>query len=240
MTRRIVLIPFLTSNSFESIISTRGGNIFPETEQNEENSAKQLAEVYAHKKRIEQYPDSPKRQAVLDELAPVYDMMKDTLRKATAARAKATKPGWRKIAATDIYCSDTMGLNRALGELTEADDTLYIRGHCCAGGSTLQSADHKVDVVVKDVIDLMAPGLRKSFSGKIKIFACESGIGAGTRESFASRFKKAIVHKGWINAQVYGYDHTVNTYIIRDDGHKSIVGDGVTPAERARSHRVPV
>lgn len=95
-------------------------------------------------------------------------------------------------------------------------------------------------MVAKDIIDLMAPGLQKTFPGKIKIFACESGIGADTKESFASRFKKAIVHKGWVNARVYGYNQTLNTYIVRDDGHKSIMGDGVTPGARASSQRVLV
>ncbi|HEV2675378.1 MAG TPA: hypothetical protein VGV37_12620 [Aliidongia sp.] len=233
MSKRIVLIPFPTDNSQEHLFSTKGGNILPETIQQEEDAARSLSETHRLVQKVESFPDSPKKQIVLSEIQGAHNINKENLRKARTNREESTKPGWRRIAATDIFCSNTVGLARVLADLFEADDVLYIRGHCAAGSPMLQSSDHEIDIAIPDIIALLANGLPKVYPGRIKLFACESALGLNAKESFAALFKKTLVNKGWVNARVVGYGESLNTFIVRADGHKS-----ATDGTRAKDNKV--
>ena len=89
---------------------------------------------------------------------------------------------------------------------------IYIFGHCSAGSNTL-SNDDNVHLTYQEVADtLETSGLKKIFSGAIKIFACESGAPVGVTMSFAKKFAKHMFSdKKYMLARVYGYTKPLNS-----------------------------
>jgi len=206
MPNRIVLIPFSEAASAEHLLSTRGGNVEPHTEQ----TFTQIATLY------EQWKKNPNTNPeVLKKAKQTYDKAAENVR-------NATRPSWKKIDPQNVVCRNSPLLAAALQKLTAVDDTLYIRGHCEAGGEILQSSDRNEKIDVDGLFKILNGKLDKKFPGKIKIFACESSVDVFLWDSFAKRFAIKLSKEGWINCSFYGYKEKLNTY-IRDDvsGHKT-------------------
>lgn len=94
----------------------------------------------------------------------------------------------------------------SLADLTTARDTLYILGHCDTGSDNLKSVDSSHKISAKDLASLLkSSGLPKEFSGKVKVYACFSGIGTSQSESFALRFKRSMVAFEYLTCTIEGY-----------------------------------
>ena len=147
-------------------------------------------------------------------------------------------PGWNKVQPDRIVCTDSPHLVAVLASLG-AGDTLYIRGHCSAGGSLLESSDHTVTIGISNLVALLNGKLPGTFSGKVKIYACESGASTGAfwwkEESFAKKLSDAMIGAGWNACGYYGYTEELSTWVV--NGHKRV---GADHSKRARSVRVRV
>jgi hypothetical protein len=155
-------------------------------------------------------------------------------RAATAFGSKAI--GWRAIRQIDVFCSDTKGLGGAISALKSKDDQLYIRGHCSEGAKELTSSDRKKTVDVDTLADALKElGLSPQFEGRIKIFACVSGVDRDTQKSFAYRFAESLTSRGYIRLQVIGYTEKLYTFIVDDKGYKL-----TETGARAKTAQVPI
>ncbi|MFJ7792702.1 hypothetical protein [Pseudomonas sp. NPDC096950] len=107
-------------------------------------------------------------------------------------------------------------LKSAIEGCTGPEDHIYVYGHCAPG----------VDLIAKDVngkIGLDSVGLailfvkklelNKAFAGKIKIYACFSGVPDGENKSFAARFKSIMTRAKYPNCQVVGYSMNLSDYL---------------------------
>jgi hypothetical protein len=172
---------------------------------------------------------SPKMQ----EIARVVAKYKSSYDRETRSRANAIVPIWNKVDAADVVCADSKTLAGALAKLKSRVDTLYIHGHCASGSHTLQSADHKINITVEDLIEILKGKLNRKFAGKIKIFACQSALDTQDSDSFAKTFATKLSKKGWVNCTFYGYTERLSAFKRDVDGHK-ITDDG-NRASLARS-----
>lgn len=147
-------------------------------------------------------------------------------------------PGWGKVSPDRIVCADSPNRAIVLASLG-AGDTLYIRGHCSAGSSQLQSSDHTVNIGVQGIIGLLTGALPVGFAGKLKVYACESGKSSGmlwwAEESFAKKLSDAMILAGWNACAYYGYTEELSTFVV--NGHKRVKTDHT---RRAQSVRVRV
>lgn len=148
------------------------------------------------------------------------------------------RQGWGKVAPNNIICQDSPHRSTVLSSLG-AGDTLYVRGHCTAGSSVLQSSDHTVNVDIPTIVGYLENELPYGFSGKVKVYACESGSSSGAlwwkEASFATKLSNAMINKGWNACSYYGYTAELSTYVV--NGHKRKRTDHTV---RAKSLRVQV
>jgi hypothetical protein len=178
-------------------------------------------------------------EAQVDTLSPLVS--KDNVEAAfmeDACKPIITMPGWNKVAPDRIVCADSPNLATVLASLG-AGDALYIRGHCAAGSSLLASSDRKATIGISSLVALLDGKLPKTFSGKVKIYACESGASSGAMwwkgESFAKKLSDAMIGEGWNACSYYGYTKELATWVV--NGHKRV---GADHSKRAKSVRVKV
>jgi hypothetical protein len=118
--------------------------------------------------------------------------------------------GWN-VEDADIICSDSTNLATKLGGLNRPSDVLYIRGHGMPGDDELESSDHTAVVTVKEIVGMLRGDLRKSFSGIIKIYACNSATDGQLNKSFTQQFADAMFSAGYKSCSFYGYTETLST-----------------------------
>jgi flagellar motor protein MotB len=240
MPERVVLIPFPIANSEEHLATTKGGNSAPNAEAHlqEAQNALGLAQDLAARLSTMQVTTAEQEQrrvGVLQRNAQHVQTLTANLARAQEQRDLAIRPSWRKITATDVVCSDSPELGDALRRLQSAEDMLYIRGHCSRGSAILESSDHAVTITYRDVVRLLEGRLAKFFPGRIKVFGCETATSSPGADSFAQRLADRLAEKGWVYVQVLGYTHTLNSWILSPEGHKT-AADG----RRASSVRAAV
>jgi hypothetical protein len=100
-----------------------------------------------------------------------------------------------------------------LGERANPNDTLYITGHCVAGGNFLQSPDEKVKCSISDLIKYLQP-LPKTWPGRMKINGCESassGFWSGSSQPFAKQLHDELRTAGY-ECSIFGYTHTITAW----------------------------
>lgn len=111
-----------------------------------------------------------------------------------------------------VYLSDE-SWQAELARLGTSDtDQLYIVGHNEREVGTLSAsgANYTVQIDADGLMDLLDPVLMEGFGGTIKIFACESALGAtnGGSESLAQRFAE-LAHRKWPRCTIVGYNRTI-------------------------------
>lgn len=123
---------------------------------------------------------------------------------------------WNRIIPKHIFCMDSNKLAKRLGELKDASDVLYIRGHCCAGSSKLESSDHRKTISASDLVAALAGKLDTAFPGKIKLYGCSTSEGWGPSmwryEAFAQQFADLMWKGRYRRCGFYGYSTSVTTY----------------------------
>lgn len=96
------------------------------------------------------------------------------------------------------------------------EDQIYVYGHC-APGVDLIAKDFNGNVGLKsmDLAFMFARTLKltEAFAGKIKIYACFSGVDVKENKSFAARFKNIMTKARYANCQVVGYSMNLSDYI---------------------------
>jgi hypothetical protein len=251
MPYRVVLLPFPKAASFETLVSSLGGNAVPSTEDRLRRAKQKYDDLVSlitknnhwvtllNKRRIttnylvsllteEGIPTkiSALKSDPIDEMQEIGDALvtvKSVYDQAKRQRDDAIQQRWNKIDPQDVVCADSKTLRSALRKLKSADDALYIRGHCAAGQKTLESSDHTTQITVQDLINILEGKLPKVFPGKIKIFACESALDTADSRSFAKRFATSLSKQGWGNCTFYGYSEKLHTFIRDVNGHKTAV-----------------
>lgn len=117
--------------------------------------------------------------------------------------------------------------------------TIYVRGHGRSGSGKLSPTNQEgtTDVTPEGLYeDFVEGGLDKTFAGRIKFYACESGLGGAA--SFACRCASLFRKKGFDQARFFGYIGAMTGAYHEHEGawHKfTVPGD-----ERARTLRRPV
>lgn len=223
MPEHIVLIPFYTANSDEHIRSIKGGHAPFQKEDKVQQAKAKLEDLDIKIAKLQSTGNVPEELIRARAMAHEY-----------AEKGLAKRKGWRKVKADDIVCLDSLDLAGALNRLHEADDVLYIRGHCEPGSKALQSSDYMQTIGVADLVAKLEGKLDKQFSGRIKIFACNSATD-GTGQSFAYQFADKLADAGWVKARVIGYSSELSTFISDPRGYKTAEGGG-----RARDAQVEV
>jgi hypothetical protein len=111
-----------------------------------------------------------------------------------------------------------------------------MRGHCSAGLSHLESSDHTQTVSIDEIIKILKNRLNTDFSGKFKIYACESGKSSGAlwwkEDSFAKKLSDAMIKSNWTKCKYYGYTEELSTWVI--NGHKRVGADHNIRASKVR------
>lgn len=234
-----VLLPFPMENSEKQLLSTKGGLTshapVDVVEKHRNNFAKAKELKAAARIRLESdgvEEGSPEFESEMSKLAPHFAKVRANYREAKAMLAAETKPGWRGIPGGAIICADSPNLTAVLRQLRGPDDVLYIRGHCSAGSGTLSSSDSTLAIDAGELVDLLEEGLSTSFSGRIKVFACESAVNMWRRKSFATRFADELVDRGYVRARVFGYTSDLKTW-TDSEGHKR-TKDGTRASEVAQ------
>jgi hypothetical protein len=251
MPNKIVLIPFAEADSFENLISTRGGNMVPETEKAkvilEEEYKKKLdvlRKINVHR-RLEipanAHPltlisalkdeSDPKAREIGAEL----EKARNDYIRAKKQRDQAITEGWKNIEFGNVVCADSNNLVPALRKLQAKDDKLFIRGHCGEGKAILMSCNGCATIAVDELIKILQGKLNKKFPGKIIIYGCKSAKDTVVSESFASGFANEMVEQGWINCRFFGYNEKVMELVDRDTGQRV-----TTAGNRAKMARVEV
>ena len=225
MSNRIVLIPFPEAVSFEHLVSTRGGNAVPQTE-NLFLQAKTQYESLVNALNQNGLSTDPavlkgSQNLKVHEIGDTLELLKVNYDKTKVNLDNSIMRGWKKIDPQDVVCSDSMLLASTLAKLQAADDSLYVRGHCADGLDELESSDHTQTISVDDLVKILDGKLDKKFPGKVKIYACESSKDTVDSESFAKRFATALSKRGWINCTFYGYSEILKTFIEDISGHKT-------------------
>ncbi|NHZ83737.1 hypothetical protein F2P44_31380 [Massilia sp. CCM 8695] len=235
----VVLIPFELAHSAEHLISTKGGNIDPGAQARLSNAQSALATIQSKITLLGTMQNSSRAATILQQFRDQETEFTDLRDRAIESVAAAQRPGWNKIVATNIVCTDDPYLNGALNLMQGVDDVLYIRGHCAPGADALQSSDHAADMSIEGLIGIFHGRLSKSFSGKIKVFACESAVANGADASFADRLAKKLFKSGWRSVTVCGYTDKLMTYIVDPAGHKTSQGKNRAMTTRTQALYVP-
>jgi hypothetical protein len=215
--KQVVLLPFPRENSSDHLKSTVGY-------EDEVAIAQEKRLKAAIKTMKDQYKDLRTAKGApgyTDVARKYFDQLDDLENKYD--RLRTWQPGWRDISAENVVCADDESLAGAIGLLWLEHDQLYIRGHCSPGSDTLQSSDKSVEITVRELIDVIAPNLTKSFSGRIKIFACSSAKDTLTTDSFAYKFAKSLADEGWVRARVIGYSTDLQTFVTDSKRYKTTV-----------------
>ena len=103
-------------------------------------------------------------------------------------------------------------------------DQIYVLAHGSPGSDTV-TGDANISLTSAELGDrLIASGLGKSYSGCIKIYACNSGTATDTNLSFAKNFARYIVKtKKRLLCRVYGYvgllDSHYGTLQVKQSGN---------------------
>ncbi|MDM5176201.1 hypothetical protein PO883_03225 [Massilia sp. DJPM01] len=235
----VVLIPFDLAHSAEHVISTKGGNIDPTTQVTLSNAQSALITIQSKITHLGTMQRSSRASAMLQQFRDRETEFTDLRDRAIESVAAAQRPGWNKIVANNIVCTDAPYLNGALNLMQGVDDVLYIRGHCAPGANSLKSSDHAAEVSIEGLLGIFNGRLSKSFSGKIKVFACESAVANGAKASFADRLAKTLFKRGWRNVSVCGYTDKLMTYIVDPAGHKTSQGQNRAMTTRTQAVYVP-
>lgn len=117
--------------------------------------------------------------------------------------------------------------------------TIYVRGHGRSGSARLSPTNQEgsTDATPAGLYeDFVEGGLAKTFAGRIKFYACESGLGGAA--SFACQCASLFRKNGFGEARFFGYVGTMTGAYEPHEGewHKFVVpGD-----QRARTLRRPV
>ena len=143
--------------------------------------------------------------------------LKDNCDRAQTDADSVRIKGWKDIDPQDVVCSDSNLLEPALRKLKWEDDTLWIRGHCEAGPSQLDSSNDPseeiISISVENLVELLKGKLNPKFPGKIKIFGCESSKDTSDSRSFAKQFAFALSEACWINCRFYGFNEIVLNWV---------------------------
>lgn len=136
---------------------------------------------------------------------------------------------WRNVSAVDVFCADSPVKRNHLQALSNANDVLYIRGHCSKGSSSVESSDHSSTVGASDIVQLLVqdqrnPDLAFAFPGIVKVYACESALDDTTlwifnNDAFAQRLADAMWAAGYRSCKYFGYGDTVSTWACSGSTH---------------------
>jgi hypothetical protein len=242
-----VLIPFPTTNSKEHIASTAVGYSEDMAEiisKNMGNITKCQAGIEESRRVIQEMKlataaaDSNrlrKINEIINQSESNIKILNNTISRCNSVIVSAKHEPWNKIPPDRIVCADSPGLSNILSSM-QKDDTLYLRGHCSAGLNYLESSDHSKTVTIDEIIKILKNRLSADFSGKLKIYACESGSSSGVlwwkEDSFAKKFSDAMIKANWTKCKYYGYTEELSTWVI--NGHKRVGADHAVRASKVR------
>lgn len=124
-----------------------------------------------------------------------------------------------KFTEKEVFCADDEDRVDKLRELMNANDMLYLRGHCVAGSSTLTSPDRILHIKEDQILALLKGALSTDFKGIIKVYSCHSGstgydsyIGWIPYQSFAQRLANVMYDAGYKKCKFYGYTEKLSTW----------------------------
>ena len=153
---------------------------------------------------------------------------------------------WSKSDVGRIIYKDSAESHKAqIRTLDSTNDTLYIIGQCKAGLHQLHSIDLKVKIEIEGLLKQLDGLLDIEFPGKVKIFACYSGLRSGDNMSFTYHFAKQMNKYGWESCRFFGYDDRISMFAGKvhkgDANLTNKTGQhkwGFSDGQRAKFHRI--
>lgn len=138
---------------------------------------------------------------------------------------------WDQAKYRYVWVDDLTDANTPFAFADDTSDTqIYVAGHGGDGFVHIESKHTggiKVDAEML-VGFLIAGGLSKKFSGKIKFYNCESAMSSGTVDtSFACKCASLLKAKGYKKARFFGYSSGVTTGYENYLNPKTMAKDGI-------------